>query len=72
LKEQVFGLVDGISTGPYLKEVILNLDKFDFEMRKVIVQLFTSFLKLEVGETNPLVDYLYSFHAQYIDYAFAK
>ncbi len=41
-------------------------------MRKAIVQLFTSFLKLNVPGTNPLVEYLHSFHAEYIDYVFAK
>lgn len=66
------GLVEGLSTGPYLKEVLLNLDKLDFEMRKVIVLLFTSFLKLNVSGTNPLVEYLYAFHVQYVDYVFAK
>ncbi len=66
------GLAAGLSTGGYLKEVVLSLDKLDFEMRKAIVQLFTSFLKLNVEGENPLVNYLYDFHVQYIDYVFAK
>ena len=61
-----------MSTGPYLKEVLLGLDKFDFELRKEVVQLFINFLKLKVPNPNPLVNYLHNFHTQYIDYVFAK
>lgn len=68
----MLGLLEGISTGPYLKEVVLNLDKLDFEMRKAIVQLFTNFLKLNVAGENPLVTYLLNLRVQYIDYVFAK
>ena len=66
------GLLEGISTGPYLKEVILNLHKIEFEKRKELVQMFTSFVKLQVSGPNPLVGYIYDFHDAYIDYVFSQ
>ncbi len=65
--------MEGISTGPYLKEVLLNLHKFEFEKRKELVELFTGFLKLPMaGADNPLVQYLCAFKTEYMNYIFSK
>lgn len=65
-------LLQGICTGPYLKEILLNFHKVEFEKRKDLVQLFSSFVKLRVPAPNPLVDYILGFAAAYLDYVFAK
>ncbi len=63
------GLVAGVSTGIYLKEVLLHLHRLEFELRKDVVRLFSRLVALDVGEENELVEYLYNFHRQYIEYA---
>ena len=66
---QLKELLQGISSGQYLKEVILNLHKVDFEKRKEITNFFNQLMKIKV---NALVPYLLTFVKEYIAYIFAK
>ena len=64
--------MEAFSTGPYLKKIILEMDKFDFETEKELSKLIANVLKLQIPGINPLVEYLYAFHGQYIEYVIKK
>lgn len=48
------------------------MDKFDFETKKELSKLIASIVKLQIPGINPLVEYLYEFHPQYIEYVIKK
>lgn len=55
-----------------MKKVILELDRFDFETKKDLAKLIANFLKLQIAGVNPLVEYIFSFHEQYLELVIKK